>query len=233
MASTYRYFTDDSLLSYTQAVATQMKSYVADNGGKIDVIKVNGTAQTISATDKSVNIAVPTKTSDLNNDSKYITSADVPDGATASTVTPLMDGTATRGTDTGFARGDHVHPTDTTRASATDLSNLATRVSTAETKLGGIDEKAEVNVIETVKVNGSALTADSKKAVNVTVPTDNASLANGAGYAKTSEVTSAVSTHNTSTTAHSDIRTLITNLTNRLNTLADSDDTTLDQLSEI
>ena len=44
---------------------------------------------------------------------------------------------------------------------------------------------------------------------------------------------SAVSTHNTSTTAHSDIRELITGLTNRLNALADSDDTTLDQMSEI
>lgn len=44
---------------------------------------------------------------------------------------------------------------------------------------------------------------------------------------------SAVSSHNTNTSAHDDIRTLITNLTTRLNTLADSDDTTLDQLSEI
>lgn len=44
---------------------------------------------------------------------------------------------------------------------------------------------------------------------------------------------SAVSAHNTNTSAHSDIRTLISNLTAKLNTLADSDDTTLDQLSEI
>ena len=44
---------------------------------------------------------------------------------------------------------------------------------------------------------------------------------------------SAVSTHNTSTSAHNDIRDLITGLTNRVNALADSDDTTLDQMSEI
>lgn len=43
----------------------------------------------------------------------------------------------------------------------------------------------------------------------------------------------AVSNHNTSASAHSDIRDLISILTTRLNTLADSDDTTLDQLSEI
>lgn len=42
-----------------------------------------------------------------------------------------------------------------------------------------------------------------------------------------------VSAHNTEATAHSDIRLLIQGLTDRLNALADSDDTTLDQLSEI
>ena len=39
--------------------------------------------------------------------------------------------------------------------------------------------------------------------------------------------------HNAATDSHNDIRELITGLTTRLNTLADSDDTTLDQLSEI
>ncbi len=48
-----------------------------------------------------------------------------------------------------------------------------------------------------------------------------------------SSVSTQISTHNTSTSAHNDIRTLITDLTGRLNALADSDDTTLDQLSEI
>lgn len=44
---------------------------------------------------------------------------------------------------------------------------------------------------------------------------------------------SKVSEHNTSDTAHNDIRTLIAGLTSRLNALADSDDTTLDQMSEV
>lgn len=39
--------------------------------------------------------------------------------------------------------------------------------------------------------------------------------------------------HDTSATAHNDIRTIITELTNKFNALANSDDTTLDQLSEI
>lgn len=69
----------------------------------------------------------------------------------------------------------------------------------------------------------------------------NEALASAKTYADTkisnmvgsSSVSTQISTHNTSTSAHNDIRTLIADLTGRLNALADSDDTTLDQLSEI
>ena len=57
------------------ATAGGIPKYVEANGGKIDTIKVNGTAQVIS--DKTVNITVPTKTSDLTNDSGYLTSVPV------------------------------------------------------------------------------------------------------------------------------------------------------------
>ena len=53
------------------------------------------------------------------------------------------------------------------------------------------------------------------------------------GLASTSSVDTKISSHNISTSAHDDIRDLISGLTTRLNALADSDDTTLDQLSEI
>lgn len=49
----------------------------------------------------------------------------------------------------------------------------------------------------------------------------------------TPDVSGQINTHNTNAEAHNDIRKLITGLTTRLNALADSDDTTLDQLSEI
>ena len=42
-----------------------------------------------------------------------------------------------------------------------------------------------------------------------------------------------VSEHNAASNAHNDIRILIQGLTERLNALADSDDTTLDQMSEV
>lgn len=64
---------------------------------------------------------IPSKTSQLQNDSNFITSDQVPEGAVASNVTPKMNGTASVGTDTGFSRGDHVHPSDTTKANKADV----------------------------------------------------------------------------------------------------------------
>ena len=71
---------------------------------------------------------LPTKTSQLVNDSGFITGRDVPEGAAASSATPKMDGTA-------FARGDHVHPTDTSRlASDGDGSGVTVSFNAAAEK---------------------------------------------------------------------------------------------------
>lgn len=93
-------------------------------------------------------ITVPTKTSDLTNDSNFVSDA------------------------------SYVH---------TD-NNFT---STLKNKLNGVDSNAQVNVIESVKVNGSAQTV-TDKSVNITVPTDNASLANGAGYQTANDVNSLI-----------------------------------------
>lgn len=69
---------------------------------------------------------IPKKTSDLTNDSGFITSADVPEGAAASTTTPKMAGTAAVGSETAFARGDHVHPSDTTKVDKVEGKGLST-----------------------------------------------------------------------------------------------------------
>ena len=57
-------------------------------------------------------------------------------------------------------------------ASEQDLSDLADRVTDLE------EQGGEPNVIETVKVNGTALTPDADKAVDVTVPTKTSDLTN-------------------------------------------------------
>lgn len=64
-------FTNDGDGTSGSSFAT--KSYVDDNGGKIDSIKVNGVAQSI--VDKVVDIYVPVKVSDLTNDSNFVADA--------------------------------------------------------------------------------------------------------------------------------------------------------------
>lgn len=87
---------------------------------------------------------VPTKVSQLTNDSNYITLAQVPEGALPSSTAPKMDGTATVGSEATFARGDHVHPHDTTKVDKETGKGLSTNdYSTAEkNKLAGIAEGA-------------------------------------------------------------------------------------------
>lgn len=49
-------------------------------------------------------------------------------GVSPYTSNPAMDGSASAGSSANYARGDHVHPTDTSRAAATDLANKADKV---------------------------------------------------------------------------------------------------------
>lgn len=64
--------------------------------------------------------SIPAKTSDLANDSRFITIEDVPEGAAASSTSPKMDGAADVGKETAFARGDHRHPSDTSKQDVID-----------------------------------------------------------------------------------------------------------------
>lgn len=97
-----------------------------------------------------IKAAMPKKTSELTNDNGYITIKDVPDGAVASTTTPKMDGTAAVGTETAFARGDHVHPSDTTKVDKVSGKGLSTNdyTTTEKNKLAGIDEGANKTVVD-------------------------------------------------------------------------------------
>lgn len=59
--------------------------------------------------------------------------------------------------------------------------------STDKAKLADIESGAQVNIIEQIKINNAPATI-SGKSVNIPVPTDNASLANGAGYQTENDV---------------------------------------------
>ena len=97
-----------------------------------------------------IKAALPKKTSELTNDSGFITIDDVPEGVSPSTTTPKMDGTAATGTETAYARGDHVHPSDSTKVDKVSGKGLSTNdYTTAEkNKLAGIDEGANKTVVD-------------------------------------------------------------------------------------
>lgn len=114
--------TQDGYMSSTQfsKLAGIAEGATANTG---TVTNVSGTAP-ISVTNQSttptVSIAAASANSAGSMSSAHYTKLEgIAAGATANsatTTTPKMDGTAAVGTETAYAKGDHVHPTDTSRA---------------------------------------------------------------------------------------------------------------------
>lgn len=155
---------------------------------------------------------------------------------TYSTTAPVMDGTASVGTASTVARSDHKHPTDTSRASKeefdTHASNTTAHITSTErtnwnaakshADSAHAPSNAQANVIESIKVNGTAQTITSK-AVNITVPTK-ASDIGAAGATHThaiSEITNLQSTLTNASNAISANTGSITALTDRTKSLED------------
>lgn len=98
----------------------------------------------VSVTEKKI----PSKVSQLENDKKYITLAEVPDGVAASNTVPKVDsGSGSVGTEAAFARGDHVHPTDTTRLATNGDGSSITVTFTAPNKRETIVSGESFNTI--------------------------------------------------------------------------------------
>ena len=157
----------------------------------IETVKVNGTALTV--TNKAVDVTVPTKLTDLTNDGNFVQDASyvhTDSNFTADEKTKLSGIEANA--DVNIIEGIKLNGSALTpdASKIVDLGNLATaaqledaehvtaaalndlndRLEDAEDKLDGIASGAQVNVIETVKVNGTALVPDANKAVNITMP---------------------------------------------------------------
>lgn len=110
---------------------------------------------------------IPTKTSQITNDSGFITTSDIPEGAAASTTTPKMNGTAAVGEETAFARGDHVHPSDTAKVDKVTGKGLSTNDFTNDlkTKLEGIATGANKTTVDSA-LSSSSTNPVQNKVVN-------------------------------------------------------------------
>ena len=180
-------------------------------------IKRNGTSvgtfTANASTDKAIDISVPTKVSDLTNDSGFIS------GITSTMVTNAL----------GFTPYDSANPSgyqanviETVKVNGTALAPTSKAVNvTVPTKVSDLTNDSgfitgisstmvvnalgftpysaanpsgyQANVIETVKVNGVALTPSSK-AVNVTVPTKVTDLTDHANYVLSSSLSTVATT---------------------------------------
>lgn len=124
---------------------------------------------------------MPKKVSELENDAKYITLDQVPEGAAASSTVPLMDGTADAGKEAAFARGDHRHPSDTTKVDKVEGMGLSHNDFTddAKAKLEGVAEGANKYVHPTHEAKASGLykvTVDAEGHVSATEAVEKADI---------------------------------------------------------
>ena len=158
------------------------------NENIIEGIAVNNVD--ITPVNKRVNLVVPTKVSDLTNDEKFQTDAEVASAIAGSGYQAnVIETVKVNGSilDVDSKKSVNVIvPTDNSALTNGAGYQTASDVSSALTNSG-----YQANVIETVKVNNVALTPSSK-AVNITVPTDNSVLTNGAGYQTAKDVTNAI-----------------------------------------
>ena len=170
---------------------TEVASAIRNSGYQanvIETVKVNGSILDVDYK-KSVNVIVPTDNSVLTNGAGYQTAADVSRALTKSGYQANVIETVKVNNVALVPSSKTVNitvPTDNKDIKNGAGYQTASDVSSALTKSG-----YQANVIETVKVNNVALTPTSK-AVNITVPTDNSALTNGAGYQTAKNVTDAI-----------------------------------------
>lgn len=97
----------------TTQLATTAFVTTATSGSVAGVASFNTRTGAVVLTSADVTTALTFTPYNATNPAGYITSAGVP---VASSTLPIMDGTATIGAGTTWARADHIHPTDTSRA---------------------------------------------------------------------------------------------------------------------
>ena len=113
---------DSTIIPSKTSQLTNDSGYITS----VPVTSVNGKTGAVSLDASDVgalpsSTAIPSATSDLTNDSGFITSASVP---SASSTAPAMDGNASAGSATVWARGDHVHPHDSSKQDAATSGTL-------------------------------------------------------------------------------------------------------------
>jgi hypothetical protein len=108
------------LIDGAAAAGTSTRYARADHIHPTDTTRAALASPTFTGTPAAPTAAVDTNTTQVATTAFVL--------AQAASATPLVDGTAAAGTSTRYARADHIHPTDTTRAAAganSDITRMA------------------------------------------------------------------------------------------------------------
>ena len=163
------FITSSSLPTVNDATLTIQK-----NGSTVQTFTAN------SSTNKTANIEVPTKTSELQNDSGFITSSALP--------------TVNNGTLTIQKNGTTVQ-TFTANSSSSKTANIEvpTKTSDLQNDSGFITSSSVGNGTITIQKNGSTVDTfttnqSSNKTVNIAVPTKTSEITNDSGFITLSDI---------------------------------------------
>lgn len=140
-----KYLDSDGLLYFWQKIKSAFVTDVTydSTNRKIQKTKNGSTSDVVTL----ATVATSGSYNDLSN------KPTIPSAVQPTTTTPKMDGTAAVGSETKYAKGDHVHPSDTSRVPTTR-------------KINGLDLTADINLI----TEGSDVATGGKN-IEFTTPT--------------------------------------------------------------
>ena len=137
---------------YVRSIATHSAT---QQGDQVFIYKLDKTAGwTVTTREMSTKIVAGTGLSSSYSDGALTLTNSVT-GATAS---PVMDGTAAVGSSTKYAKEDHVHPTDTSRASAASVEAITPK--TASITLAAANWTGSGPYTQTVTISGATITSN-------------------------------------------------------------------------
>ena len=192
------------------------------NNATLTIQKNGTTVKTFtanSASDVTANITVPTKVSELTNDSGFLTAHNPVDSALSDTSTNAVQNKVVKGALDGKSDTGHTH----TKSEITDFPTLATVATSGS--YNDLTNKPTIptvnNATLTIQKNGSTVktftaNASSNVTANITVPTKVSELTNDSGF-----LTSASSLDSSKLTGTIDIARLPKGALERLITVAD------------
>ena len=155
------------------------QGHITSSGSPVDFPVVNNGKLTIqkngediasftanSSTDVTANISVPTKPEDIGAEPSFTKNTAFNKNFETNAGNIRMNGTASVGTSTNIPRADHIHPTDTSRASQSDMIQAQTDIEDLGIKLDGEisarsikDNELDADILNLYEALGSETTA--------------------------------------------------------------------------